>query len=131
MQLITIAYGAILMALGIVGYFASGGESATALIPAAFGVLALAFGFMALNESYRMHAMHGVVLVGIIALLGSARGVPGALTVITGGEVERPQAAIAQGIMAALSLVFVILCVNSFIQARRNRKKAEADAAQS
>jgi hypothetical protein len=131
MQLITIGYGLILMAIGIIGYLASGGASATALIPAVFGVLALAFGFMALNEKYRMHAMHGVVLIGILALLGSARGVPGALAVITGGEVERPQAAIAQGLMALLSLVFVVLCVNSFIQARRNRKKAEADAAQS
>jgi len=131
MQLITIGYGLILMAIGIIGYLASGGASATALIPAVFGVLALAFGFMALNEKYRMHSMHGVVLIGILALLGSARGVPGALAVITGGEVERPQAAIAQGLMALLSLVFVVLCVNSFIQARRNRKKAEADAAQS
>ena len=131
MQAITIVYGGILTALGIVGYFASGGASATALIPAVFGVLALAFGFIALNENYRMHAMHGAVLVGLIAFLGSARGIPGAIALMTGGEVERPQAAFAQGIMALLSLVFVALCVNSFIQARRNRKKAQADAAQS
>lgn len=130
MQLITIGYGALLIALGVIGYIASGAASVTALIPAFFGLPVVVLGALALKENIRMHAMHGAVLIGLLGFLGALRGVPDALRVLVGGEVERPAAAVSQGIMALASLVFVVLCVQSFIQARRNRKKAEADAAQ-
>ena len=40
---------------------------------------------------------------------------------LSGGEVQRPAAAVSQSIMAMLMGIFVGLCVRSFIEARRAR----------
>ena len=61
-------------------------------------------------------------MVGLLGFLGTVMGVPKAITLATGGTVERPAAAISQTVTAALCLVFVGLCVNSFVQARRRRR---------
>lgn len=65
--------------------------------------------------------MHAAAMVGVLGFLGSLRGVPGVLRLLTGGVVERPSAAVAQGLMALLMAVFVAMCVKSFKAARRAR----------
>lgn len=121
MSNITIAFGVILIALGVVGYVATGQQSPTALIPAAFGVLLLICGVLARKEHLRKHVMHAAAALGVLGFLGSAPGLIKAFTLLGGGEVERPAAVASQAIMAVLSLIFVILCVKSFIDARRAR----------
>jgi hypothetical protein len=49
-------------------------------------------------------------------------GIPKILTIMGGGELERPAAAVAQGLMALLCLIFLVFAVRSFIVARRARK---------
>jgi hypothetical protein len=120
----TILIGAVLIALGLVGWFGSGGASVTALIPAFFGVVLLLLGVVARKEQYRKHAMHAAVIVGLLGFLGSARGLVQLPALIAGAEVARPAAVIAQSIMAVLTGIFVALCVKSFIDARRNRAAA-------
>ena len=108
------------MLLGIGGYQGSGHASVTALIPAAFGVPLVLLGLLARSERYRMHAMHGAVLLGLLGVLGTLRGVfrlPSAFA----GTLERPFAVYAQSAMAVLCAAFVALCVRSFIAARRAR----------
>ena len=117
----TIAFGAVLIVLGVAGYAGSGGVSYTALIPAAFGIVLAALGALARNEGMRKHAMHGAVLVGLLGFLGSARGLLQLPALMSGGEVARPAAVIAQSVMAILMLLFVALCVRSFINARVRR----------
>lgn len=118
----TIAFGVVLIVLGVAGYLGSGGVSVTALIPAIFGVVLAALGALARNEAMRKHAMHGAVLVGLLGFLGSARGLLQLPALMSGGEVARPTAVAAQSVMAILMLLFVVLCVRSFIAARAARR---------
>jgi hypothetical protein len=121
MSLTAIYCGVLLIIVGIAGYvygISIGHASPTALIPAAFGLLLAVLGFIARSrDDLRKHIMHVAVLlglVGFIAALGSLfrNGVPSSLG-------AGPLSQIA---MAVICLVFVILCVKSFIDARRAEK---------
>ncbi len=102
----------------------SGSGAPTSLIPAAVGGVLLVCGVLAREERRRKLVMHIAVTVGLIGFLGSLPGLMKLPTLIAGGEVARPAAVKAQSIMAALTGVFVGLCIRSFISARRNRKGA-------
>ncbi len=111
----TIGIAAALIVTGVVGYIATDRQSATALIPAVLGVLLLAFGWLARNDAYRKHAMHAVAVVALLGLLGTIRG----LFRLLGGTMT--PAAISQGLTALLTGALLVLCVKSFIDARRRR----------
>ena len=112
----TIVFGLLLALLGFGGYFSTGSNSPTALIPALFGLLLVVLGFVARQEQARKHAMHGAAMVGLIGLvtaIGSLLLTPAAL---------RPAVALyAQLAMALLCGSFLALCVRSFIAVRRAR----------
>lgn len=119
----SIVFGFLLILLGAGGYIygsLNGNASLTALIPAVFGVLLVAFGALARSkENLRKHIMHAAVLVGLLGFLATASSffkIPALLA----GTAERPAAVVTQLIMSVICLVFVILCVKSFIDARRN-----------
>jgi hypothetical protein len=111
----TIGIAAALIVTGVVGYVATDRQSATALIPAVLGLLLLAFGWLARNQAYRKHAMHAVAVVALLGLLGTIRG----LIRLLGGTMT--PAAISQGLTALLTGALLVLCVKSFIDARRRR----------
>jgi hypothetical protein len=111
----TIGIGIALLLLGIVGYTWSGGVSATALIPAYFGLPLLVLGALARNEKRRKLAMHIAVAVGLLGFLGVL------YSLITRARMATPGMMAAQALMALLTGVFVGLSVKSFIDARRNR----------
>lgn len=117
----TVLFGIALIALGIISYVATAGVSVTALIPAFFGVVLALLGWLALNERYRKHAMHAAVALGLLGFLGTVRGLMAVPRLLSGAEVQRPAAALAQAVMAILMAVFVGLGVRSFIEARRAR----------
>jgi fucose 4-O-acetylase-like acetyltransferase len=118
MSRLSIGTGIILTVLGLGGYAFSGGVSPTALIPAAFGILFIVFGYLARKESMRRHAMHGAALLSLLGIIGSFKGTVAAVTMLGGGVVERPQAAIAQAVMAVTCFVFLVLAIRSFVNAR-------------
>jgi len=120
----TIGYGLALLLLGVGGYLASGRASLTALIPAAFGVVALACGLVARNEAHRKHAIHVVLIVALLAVLGTARGTVGMVKWLLGTAPERPMAIVAQTITFVLSVGLVVLGIRSFRAARRAREAA-------
>ena len=70
--------------------------------------------------------MHIAVTVGLIGFLGTIPGVIGVVKMAMGSTVARPTAAIYQSITWLICLIFVGLCVRSFIAARRARVSAEA-----
>jgi hypothetical protein len=124
MPQVTLVIGILLTLLGVISYFASDGSSLTALIPAAFGVVFIALGQIAKKESVRQHMMHFAVGLAMIGFLGVAvRAFAPFLTMLQGGQVERPGAIIAQVIMALLCLILLTFGIRSFVNARR--KKAE------
>lgn len=123
MPILAIIIGAALTVLAIIGYIATGMVSWTALIPAFFGAPIILLGTAAMKPRWRKHAMHAAAAIALLGLLGSARGVPSAVRALSGAEIDRPGAAISQAIMAVLCLVFVIMAVKSFIDARRCRNQ--------
>ena len=127
MQKITIGYGLLMILIGVGGYFGSGMVSVTALIPAFLGTPILILGWIAIQDKWRKHAMHGVVLLALISLGGTIPGLIKLPTLLSGGEIARPPAVIAQSVVAVLSLVFIVLAVKSFIDARKSSTESEAE----
>jgi hypothetical protein len=121
---VTIALGVILIGLGAIGFLATGREHPTALIPAFAGIVFLILGVVARNPGARKHAMHAAAALALLGFFGTVPGLIKFFRMLGGTEVSRPAAVRAQAIMAVLCLLFVILCVRSFIAARRNRLAA-------
>ncbi len=123
MARLTIIFGTLLVALGIVGYLATGHQHPTALIPAYFGVLLTFFGLLANTEDTkkRMLWMHIAVTIGLLGFLGTAAAIIDMYRLLRGVQFPYPAAVESKTAMAILCLIFVILCVKSFIFARRSR----------
>ncbi|MES2996619.1 MAG: hypothetical protein V4733_07395 [Verrucomicrobiota bacterium] len=122
MSRLSILFGTLLIILGAVGYFIQepGARSLTAFIPAAFGLLLILPGLIAAAKpSLNKHMMHVAALVG---LLGAAGGLGMGLPKLIKGDMLRPLAVYSQLTMGALCLIFVILCIRSFVKARLLRK---------
>ena len=117
----SIISGVLLILIGIAGYVFSlidGNTSVTALIPAAFGLLLVILGFVAKsNENLRKHLMHAAVLVGLLGFL-----IPTIRLVSQASNIKVSLAVLSQAAMALVCLFFVILSVQSFVNARRNRE---------
>jgi hypothetical protein len=128
---VSIGFGIFLILIGCVGFFLTYQPEKppyTALIPAAFGLALAILGGLALKDSFRKHAMHAAAMIGLIGFLGAAfMSIPKLPALLAGEGLDRPKAVIAQLIMAATCLVFVGLCVKSFIDARRLRKQSMED----
>jgi hypothetical protein len=130
MAKVTLAFAALLIALGVVGYVGSGSQFPTALIPAYFGAALALFGFLAISpsEGRRKLFMHINVTIGLLGFIG------GLVEAILGQGKPEPGGAAAsnflisaemsKSLLAALMLIYVILCVRSFINARRSRLAA-------
>ena len=123
MARLSIILGIILILLGLISYFGISSESVTALFPAFIGIPMLVLGFLALNEKYKKHAMHGAAVLMLIGFGGTISGLIKFFRMIGGEVFERPSAITVQAIMAVLCLAFLILAIKSFIDARR--KKSE------
>lgn len=127
MPIVSIVFGALLIALGGWAFSVSeleGWRKATALIPAAVGALLAVCGLVGLNEARLKHAMHAAAAIGLIGfLMAAGRFVPKA---IRDGVDTSHVGTVSTGAMMVLCAVFVGLCVNSFVQARRRRAAREA-----
>ena len=119
MAKITTGLGFVLIALGLGSYFGTGRASVTALIPAFFGLPLLLLGLVAMNERMRKAAMHIAVIIGLLGFAGTVSGLMKLPVLLTGGELARPAAVAVQAAMGVLCLLFVLLCLLSFINARR------------
>jgi hypothetical protein len=113
--------GRILVLIGILGYawgYFNPPLSYTSLIPAGFGVALMLFGHLSLmQESMRKHLMHVAVIIGLLGFLAALgglfrKGIPAGISAGIVSEIA----------MAAVCLVFVVLCVRSFIAVRRQRE---------
>ena len=130
MPRITIVFGALLIVLGLVAYFGmqeAGARSVTALIPAFVGLPLLALGLAAeAKPTSRKHTMHAAAALGLLGFLGTVGGLIKALQWMGGTVPGRPAAVRIQAIMAVMSVIYVALCVRSFIAAKRAREQGAA-----
>lgn len=116
----TTTFGTIFIFLGLLGWFLTDRVSMTALIPTFFGLTMVVLARIAeLKENLRKHIMHAVVLIVLLGVFGSASGLVKFIGSLFGGELERPIAVYLQALYAVLSIVFIVLAVRSFIEARR------------
>jgi hypothetical protein len=119
----SILLGIILIALGLISYFGISSESITALIPTFLGIPILILGYLALNEKYLKHAMHGALVLVILGFGGTVGGLIKFFRMLGGEVFERSSAITVQAIMALLCLIFLIFAIKSFIDARRGKSE--------
>ena len=124
MTSLTRGLGAVLIAVGVVAFLATGSDSPTALIPAVLGVVLLVLGFLAGRENLHRHAIHAALVVALLGALGTLMNLVELPALLGGGDVERPGAVIASTITFVLCVAYVALGVRSFIAARRAREGA-------
>jgi hypothetical protein len=126
MAKVTIIFALLLAILGVGGYYYTGHIHPTALIPLWTGIALGICGFLAISpsEKRRKIFMHIAVTIGLIGFIGAA------MTAIQGYGNARTQgiepdmvALWDKLIMAFLLLNYVVLCVQSFIKARRLREE--------
>lgn len=121
MPSVSVWVGRILIIIGIVGYaygFFSGKPSVTAMIPAFFGLVLLLLGhFASARESLSKHLMHAAVLVALLGFI-----LPAGRLISMIGKLTLNAAVISQLAMSVACLVFVVLAVRSFVNARKNRE---------
>ncbi|HEY8900250.1 MAG TPA: hypothetical protein VIM61_07550 [Chthoniobacterales bacterium] len=121
MPALSIIFGFVLSALGGAFFIATGSIHKTALIPTYLGIVIFLCGAAAIAvPKLRMHVMHVAALLGLI---GTAGGLGMSLKSFPKLMAGNPPQ-IEQLAMGVISLVFVALCVKSFIDARRARKAA-------
>ena len=116
----SIVTGVILILIGLVGYaygVSTGHASVTALIPAFFGIVLGVLGLLArAKENLRMHLMHAGVVVALIVFI-----LPTGRLFSKMNDLTWSVAVISQAAMALVCLIFVVLAIQSFAAARRNR----------
>jgi hypothetical protein len=112
-------FGRLLVLVGIIGYaygMYNGNASLTALIPAVFGIVLMVLGHISqAKEPMRKLLMHVAMLLGALGFL-----LPAGRLLSKIGEISMNAAVISQIAMAAICLIFVILGIRSFIDARRS-----------
>jgi hypothetical protein len=124
MARLTIVFGIVLIVLGVAVFVATGSHAPTALIPAYFGILLAILGLLANtpDSRRRMLFMHIAVTIGLLGFVFPGWRAAGDLIGQAHGHaILRPVAMQEELAMAAICLAFVLLCVRSFIAARRQR----------
>jgi uncharacterized membrane protein HdeD (DUF308 family) len=117
---ITLLFALAYILLGLGGFVLTGSTHKTALIPCAFGILFVLFGLFAFKDKFRKHAMHAAVLIALLAFVGTAKALAH-LPELFNSTAEKPASIITQSLNAGFSILYIILAVRSFIQARRAR----------
>jgi hypothetical protein len=123
MPKIAMYLGLLLVVLGLAYFVGTGSIHKTALIATWFGVAIGLSGFMARGEDARKRAlwMHIAVTIGLLGFVFPAIRVAMAYN---RGPIQHPAAVQEQLVMAIICFVFVVMCVRSFIAARRTRVAA-------
>jgi fucose 4-O-acetylase-like acetyltransferase len=123
MAKITVLFGVLLIILGAASFILTGHKFPTSLIPVAFGILLVIFGGMAETPQTRrrMLFMHIAVTIGRLGFLATAPALLSAVQLFKGKLFPYPAAIEEKAAMSVLLLIYVVLCVRSFIAARRSR----------
>ncbi len=107
MKIIGILFGLALIVLGIANYTLGGGFG----MPILLGVLAIIFVLLQGRWEHR-HPLYGTVMMAILAILSSLRGVINLFRLLNGGESVLPtQAVYVQTTIAGVSVLYIILAI--------------------
>jgi hypothetical protein len=112
MRIVTIAFGVLLIALGIGNYVVTGMSRIAALTPTLFGLFIGVLGFVALQNRSRgehNHTLFGAIMLAVLGFLGSLGALWRLLTIMSSGQVVPPTAVIVQSIIGLSCVLFIIL----------------------
>ncbi len=124
MAKVTLVFAVLLVALGLIGFVGTGSQHLTALIPTWFGIALALFGLLAMSpsESRRKLFMHVAVTIGLLGFIGGAVEIIRSFVAASRTAGPNGIALASKVTMTGLLLLYVILCVRSFIAARRSGK---------
>lgn len=124
MAKVTIIFGVLLIALGVIGFVGTGSAHYTALIPCWIGLLLVALSFAAHTPDPKRRGvfMHVAVTLGLLSVLATFKGgIVDSILMMRGRTFPYPAAVESKAAMCVLMIIFVGLCVRSFISARKAR----------
>ncbi len=126
MAKLTMVFGVLLVLVAVAGFVATGSTHPTSLIPGAVGLLFVLFGALANSPDpkKRMLWMHIAVTVALLMFLGTVKADIDVYRLAHGVEFPHPIAIEEKAATSLLCLLYVLLCVRSFIAARRGRALA-------
>ncbi len=110
--------GGVLGVVGIAAYVISGFASLTALIPTLFGVLIAGLGAVGRSDERQRIAIYGIGILAALGVLGSLRGVPDIIALLSGSSVDSVVATVSQGLMIVFSVVLVVSVVRYVLDSR-------------
>jgi len=116
--MVGVVLGAVLVVVGIGAYVSTDFVHVTALIPALFGLVFVALGFVGRNGNRQSVVTYGLGVFALLGVAGSLRGVPDILALLTGGSVDSLAGPLTQGLMILVCLV-VLGVVGRDIRANR------------
>src|SRR5262245_6153738 len=129
MILKTLVIAALMIAIGVYGYTSQdpdkGPVSPTAAMPAALGALFAVCALIALSPSKRKHAMHAVAVLSLLGAVGSLY--PIGKTLAKGDDLVVNAKFLTSLGSSLLCLTLLILCVKSFVAARKARRTLSAN----
>lgn len=115
---LTIVVGVLLAITGAFAYATSDFASITALIPSVFGVLFVVLGVVGIQTERTTLAVYAIGVLAAVGILGSLRGVPDVLALLTGGDVDSTIAATTQGAMVLFCLLLLVAVGRHVLDAR-------------
>lgn len=127
MAIPTLVIGFFLILTGLSGYFLGHPDATgqahhpTALIPAAIGAVLAILGALAFNDKLRKHVMHFAAMVGLLGAIGDGMQLLKTINNTTDSAEMRQMKLVSMSVTLVLCVIFVVLCIRSFIQARKNR----------
>lgn len=123
MAKLTIAFGVLLILVGIGGFVLTGSAHPTALIPSAIGAILAVAGVLANTQEAkrRMLWMHVAVTVGLLGALATLKSAWDVTRLARGAAYAHPIAVEEKALTCLICALFVAFCVRSFIAARRTR----------
>ncbi len=114
-----VVLGAVLILVGVAGYALSDFASVTALIPAIFGLVMIGLGLVGRRDDQRVRlAVYGIGGLALLGVLGSLRGVPDIVALVTGSTGGSTLAAVTQGAMILVGLVLLGAAVRDLATGR-------------
>ena len=121
MAKVTLVFAVLCIALGLIGFFGTGHTHYTALIPAWIGLALGIGGWLAISpdERRRKLFMHINVTIGLVGFVGTFA------EIIHSCASSKPvdmTALIAKLTLVWLLLIYLFLCMRSFLVARRSGK---------
>lgn len=127
MARIAIVFGLLLCAMTVSGLVVSTSKSPYQFVPMIQGIPILFCGVVALNPHRRRHAMHASAMIAALGcFVGGMRSLSIAIRWFRGNDINGFAFQLVT-LMTSVCLIFLILCVISFINARRRGETGQGN----